>query len=286
MLPVALGLGAAACIGVADYIAGISSRRLAPLQVGFWVQLIALGVVALTLLVTRPAFALSPALWGLAAGVGSGIGLTLLYRGLATGAMSLVAPIVGCSVVLPVVFAVLRGESLTLLSGSGITVVFAGILIASLQAGSEPKSSTVARADRDRHAILCAIGSAIGFGMFLVLIDIGSTGSAADSLWTTSASRVTAFGVQALLVLLGPRAISHPGPVLPGLVAIAVLDQVATVLLGFGATTEAYGIVSILFGLYPVITALLGALLLGERLTRMQGTGAALAVVGVLLVSI
>jgi drug/metabolite transporter (DMT)-like permease len=286
VLPVAIGLGAAACIGVADYLAGISSRRFAPLQVGFWVQLLALGVVAVTLLATRPPFALSPALWGLAAGIGSGIGLTLLYRALAAGAMSLVAPIVGCSVVLPVVFSVLRGETLTPLAGGGVTVVFAGILLASLQPASHPGGAAAARLGGERHAVLCAVGSALGFGLFLVLIDVGAAASAADSLWTTGASRVTAFGVQALLILLGARVVAHPGPVLPALAAIAVLDQMATMLLGFGAVTEAYGIVSILFGLYPVVTALLGALLLGERLTRLQGTGAILAVVGVMLVSV
>jgi drug/metabolite transporter (DMT)-like permease len=286
VLPVAIGLGAAACIGVADFVAGISSRRIAPLQVGFWVQLLALGVVAITLLVTRPAFALGPALWGLAAGIGSGIGVTLLYRALAAGAMSLVAPIVASGVVLPVVFSLLQGETLTPFSGSGVTAVFAGILLASVQPATPGEGSAVSRAGGERHAVLCAIGSALGFGMFLVLIDVGAAASAADSLWTTSASRITAFGIQALLVLLGPRAVVHPGPVLPGLVAIAVLDQAATVLLGFGAVTEAYGVVSILFGLYPVVTALLGAVILGERLTRLQGSGAILAVVGVMLVSV
>ena len=286
MLPVAIGLGAAACIGVADFVAGISSRRIAPLQVGFWVQAIALVVVAITLLATRPAFAVSPVLWGLAAGIGSGIGLTLLYRALATGAMSLVAPIVACGVVLPVIFSLLRGESLTPLSGGGVTAVFAGILLASLQPAAHPEATALSGVGGERHAVLCAVGAALGFGMFLVLIDVGAAASTGDSLWTTSASRVTAFGVQALLILLGPRVIVNPRPVLPGLVTIAVLDQAATILLGFGAVTESYGVVSILFGLYPVVTALLGAVVLGERLTRLQGTGAALAVVGVLLVSV
>jgi drug/metabolite transporter (DMT)-like permease len=59
----------------------------------------------------------------------------------------------------------------------------------------------------------------------------------------------------------------------------------ALLLISFGATTDAYGIVTALVGLYPVIVALLGVVFLGERLTRVQATGATLAMAGVLLVS-
>jgi drug/metabolite transporter (DMT)-like permease len=39
-------------------------------------------------------------------------------------------------------------------------------------------------------------------------------------------------------------------------------------------------------GLYPVVMVLLGGLFLGERLTRIQATGASLAIAGVLLVGV
>lgn len=287
MLPVVLGLGAAACIGVADFIAGIASRRFAPLLVGFWVQLLALGLTVLLMVAVRPPLESAPQVaWGLAAGIGSGFGLLLLYRALATGAMSLVAPIVACSVVMPVVFAIARGEAVTPLSGSGIAAVFSGIVLASLQPTPVPGDPTDTGEAGVRLAVVSAIGSAIGFGLFLILIDVGVTGSASGSLWTTSAARLSAFGVQAALVLLGPRRVDRPGRLLPAFTAVAALDQGANVLLGLGAVTDAYGIVTVLFGLYPVVTALLGTLLLGERLTRIQATGATLAVVGVMLVSV
>ena len=60
----------------------------------------------------------------------------------------------------------------------------------------------------------------------------------------------------------------------------------ALILISFGAMTDAYGIVTALVGLYPVIAALLGVVILGERLTRVQATGATLAMAGVMLVSI
>ncbi len=50
--------------------------------------------------------------------------------------------------------------------------------------------------------------------------------------------------------------------------------------------TDSYSIVTALVGLYPVVMVLLGVVFLGERLTRVQATGATLAIAGVLLVSI
>jgi drug/metabolite transporter (DMT)-like permease len=68
--------------------------------------------------------------------------------------------------------------------------------------------------------------------------------------------------------------------------AAGILDQMSLVLVSLGAMTDAYGIVTALVGLYPVVMILLGVVFLGERLTRIQSIGAALAIAGVLLVSI
>ncbi|MBW3633689.1 MAG: EamA family transporter, partial [Chloroflexi bacterium] len=64
------------------------------------------------------------------------------------------------------------------------------------------------------------------------------------------------------------------------------LDLTSLILISFGSTTDSYGIVTALVGLYPVVAALLGVVFLGERLTRVQATGATLAMAGVLLVSV
>jgi threonine/homoserine efflux transporter RhtA len=47
--------------------------------------------------------------------------------------------------------------------------------------------------------------------------------------------------------------------------------------LGLGALTANNGAVALLMGLYPAVAALLGAFLLGERLSPIETTGAVLA---------
>jgi drug/metabolite transporter (DMT)-like permease len=286
MLPIALGLGAAACIGVADFAAGLASRRVSSLLVGFWSQVSAVIMAALLLLFLRPEMAPGQIPWGLAAGLGTGAGLALLYRAMSYGAISLVGPITACSVVFPVVFALITGETVAPLAAAGIVSIIVGVVLASLQPTPVPGDPTDTGVAGDRRATTHAIFAAVAFGAFFILIDLAPQASGWGTLWTAGAARVTAFGVQAALVLTGPRRLTWPGRQGVIIAGAGILDQMSLVLVGLGAMTDAYGIVTALVGLYPVVMILLGVVFLGERLTRMQTMGATLAIAGMLLVSV
>ena len=286
MLPIALGLGAAACIGVADFAAGLASRRVSSLLVGFWSQVSAVVVGALLLLLLRPPLAPGQIPWGLAAGLGTGIGLALLYRAMSYGAISLVGPITACSIVFPVIFALATGESVTPLAAVGIVAIITGVVLASLQPAPVVGDPTDTGVAGDRRAVTLAIFAAVAFGAFFILIGLAPQTGGWGTLWTAGAARVTSFGVQSALVLIGPRRVTWPGRQGAVIAGAGILDQMSLVLVGLGARTDAYGIVTALVGLYPVVMVLLGVVFLGERLTRIQATGATLAITGVMLVSV
>lgn len=286
MLPIALGLGAAACIGVADFAAGLASRRVSSLLVGFWSQASAVIVAALLLLLLRPEIAPGQIPWGLAAGLGTGAGLALLYRAMSLGAISLVGPITACSVVVPVVYALATGETVSLTAAAGIVAIIAGVVLASLQPAPVIGDPTDTGKAGDRRAVTLAIFAAAAFGAFFILIDLAPQTGGWGALWTAGAARLTSFGVQAALALSASGAVRWPGRQGPVIVAAGLLDQASLVLVALGAMTDAYGIVTALVGLYPVVMVLLGVVFLGERLTRLQAAGATLAITGVLLVSV
>jgi drug/metabolite transporter (DMT)-like permease len=211
---------------------------------------------------------------------------TLYYRALAAGAISLVAPITACSIVFPVVYAIASGESLTPLIAAGIVAIIGGVALASLQPPPVAGDPTDTGLAGDRRAMLLAIGAAVGFGLFFIVIDRAPQVVGWGTIWTTGAVRSSGFGVQAALVALGPRRVTAPGRYAPAVALASVLDLTSLVLISIGATTESYGLVTALVGIYPVITAVIGVALLGERLTRIQATGATLAMAGVMLVSV
>lgn len=283
MLPIALGLGAAACVGVGDFAAGVAARRISPLLVGFWTQAVGVALGSLLILLLRPEPMPGQIPWALLAGITFGAGLALLYRAMSVGAISLVAPITACAVVLPVVWAVAHGERIAPLPAVGIVAVICGVVLASWApagaAGADPWRD-------DRRAVALAVAAALAFGVFYILVDLVPQEGAWGALWTAGPARLSSLGLQTALLLVGRRRVASAGRYTPHVVASGVLDQVSLVLLSAGAMTDAYGIVTVLMGLYPLVAALLGVALLGERLTRVQTSGATLALVGVVLISL
>jgi drug/metabolite transporter (DMT)-like permease len=286
VLPVVLGLSAATCIGVTNIIAGMTVRRLTPLLVGFWSQ--ATGVVwcTLLLLALRPPLLPGQIPAGLIAGLAGGVGTVLSYRAMTSGAVSLVTPIAACAVIFPVVYATAAGETLTLLAAGGLVAIMAGIVLATLRptpVRGEPPDTRIAT---DRRAAMLALGAAVAFGCFFILIALAPPAGGWGALWTAGAVRLGGFAMQVTVALLGRTKLSWPGQAMPAIAVAGTLDLTALILISFGTTTDAYGIVTTLFSLYPVIAALLGLVFLGERLTRAQTIGATLAMAGVLMVSV
>jgi drug/metabolite transporter (DMT)-like permease len=286
VLPVILGLSAATCIGFSNIVAGITARRLTPLIVGFWSQATGMVWCAFLLLILRPPLLSGQIAAGLIAGLAGGTGMVLFYQSMTTGAISLIAPITACSIVFPVIYAIASGETLTLAAAAGLLAIIGGIVLASLRptpVRGDPPDSRIAT---DGRAIALALVAAAAFGAFFILLDFAPAVSGWGALWTAGGVRLSGFAVQVTLALLGPRRLAWPGRYAPAVALAGTLDLTALLLISFGAMTDAYGIVTALVGLYPVIVALLGVVFLGERLTRAQATGASLAMTGVILVSI
>jgi len=286
VLPVILGLSAATCIGFPNIVAGITARRLTPLIVGFWSQATGTVWCALLLLTLRPPLLSGQIAAGLIAGLAGGAGMVLFYQSMTTGAISLIAPITACSIVFPVIYAIASGETPTLPVAAGLVAIIGGIVLASLRPTPVRGDPPDTRISTDGRAIALAIAAAAAFGAFFILIDFAPPASGWGALWTAGGVRLSGFGVQVGLALLGRRGLAWPGRYGPAVALAGTLDLTALILISFGSTTDAYGIVTALVGLYPVIVALLGVVFLGERLTRVQTIGATLAMAGVLLVSV
>src|ERR1700677_4859770 len=106
-----LGLAAAVLYGSGDFLGGMATRKLPVLPVLLLADTAGL-IVALVVAVMSPGtIALAGLAWGISAGLIGGVGLIIFYIGLATGPMSVVAPVAGLvSTVLPVGAALVGGE--------------------------------------------------------------------------------------------------------------------------------------------------------------------------------
>jgi drug/metabolite transporter (DMT)-like permease len=269
-----LALGASLCWGVADFLGGMASRRLPVLGVlAVTFPVGALGA-ALAVLVFRPDRPDGGAL-GLAAlaGLFGLAGLAALYRGLAVGAMSVVAPLSATAPLVPVAVGVARGERPGAWQWAGIALALAGIVLLSREPGAT-----------SRVAAGAALGvvAAAGFGLFFVALDAASDEGA---LWSALSLRTAgAAVVVALALALRPRLPRTPRDAAP-LVVVGMLDLSANALFAAASSRGLVSLVSVLASLYPAVVVGLAMLTLGERLTRSRAAGAAAALAGAALIS-
>ncbi len=284
MLGIVLPLISSACWGGADFVGGLLSRRLPVLTVVFASQLVgatAVVILALALREPLPADLLLP----VAGGAVGAAGLVLFYRGLAIGTMSIVAPIAACGAVIPVVFSIVTGQVPRPLVLAGLVSALAGVVLASFASGIEVESSPNRR---PRLAAGAAVGAAVGFGLFLLLLGRASVVSPESRVWLAAAARAGSLPLLSLMLIATRSAPPWRGLSardLGGLAAIGLGDVSANTLFLFAAGAGTLAVAAVLGSLYPIGTVLLARLVLGERVTPTQATGAGLAMLGVVLVS-
>jgi len=131
-LSIGLALAAAALWGSGDFLGGFANRATSLLSV----LLISQGVGLVGMLVVATVIGGTPSGadlgYGALAGLAGLAGVAMLYRGLASGAMSLVAPITGVvAVVVPIVVGVGGGERPAVLQYAGIVVAVIAVALLS-----------------------------------------------------------------------------------------------------------------------------------------------------------
>jgi drug/metabolite transporter (DMT)-like permease len=164
-----LGLAAAVLYGSGDFLGGMATRRAHVLAV-LMVANTAAVIVALAAAAMSPGHAsLADLTWGIGAGLTGGLGLIIFYIGLATGPMSVVAPVSGLlSTILPVAVALTEGER----PGPGVYAGALLCLVAVVLASSAGHTSAVPGHGRPGPGRAIAYGIASGalFGLFFLLI--------------------------------------------------------------------------------------------------------------------
>jgi uncharacterized membrane protein len=108
---VLLALASAVAYGSSDFIGGLVSRRASAWSVAVVVQLSSALTALAAALVLGGAPGTADLVWAAVGGVGSGVGVSFLFRGLGSGRMSVVAPVsaVGAALLPVVVSVVLDG---------------------------------------------------------------------------------------------------------------------------------------------------------------------------------
>ena len=276
-MSVLLALAASLAWGFADFGAGVGARRLPVLVVaaiGQSAGLLLAGAVVLATsdsTPTRAQFA-----WAAFAGLIGVVGIGAFYRALAIGTMGIVGPITATAAVVPLAYALARGERPSTMQGVGVGLAVVGVIAASLEHVPERA------ARRFGVGVGLALIAALSFGGSLIGLSRAAPGGTGWAVFTMRAA-VVPLVLIAVLVLRPKLPQSSRGWLL--LVGVGIGDTGATLLYGAASTRGLLSVVAVLASLYPIVIVVLARVLLSERVARPQLVGVAVALAGVALIS-
>jgi drug/metabolite transporter (DMT)-like permease len=276
---VTIGLLAALFFGSGDFLGGRASSD-APARTVLLVSQAsaAIGAIALVLVIHGDPVGRDLA-YGAAAGAANGVGLGLLYRGLAGGTMGVVAPVTAVvGAMVPVAWGVARGERPDAL-------VFAGVAVAVAAAGLISRGADDgARGAAASRALLLAVAAGAALGTSFVLFAHTSERSGP---WAVLTARATAVLGAAALALA--RRHSGGGVLSRRTAGIAIgagaCDVLATTFLVVAIRRDLSVVVAPVVSLAPGFTVLWAWMMLREPLSRLQSAGLLLALCGLAMIA-
>ena len=274
-----LALLAAGFYGAADFTGGIATRRAAALPVVLISQAVGLVMVALAIpLLPAATPSRADLWWGAVAGVTGGSGVALLYRALAIGTMSVVAPVTAViAVALPVLTSIVLGERPGRLAVVGIVL---GVLSIALVSRS---SSTEVRAGQGMRTSGVGTAFIAGIGIGLFLIALAQTRQEAG-LWPLLTDRIASVAFFAIVIAVTRSSLRMPMNLTALALGGGALDMTANALYMVAVRIGPFSPVVTLVSLYPASTVLLARAILGERLSAWQAAGVVCALIAVVLI--
>ena len=275
-------LMAAAVYGAADFLGGTVAKRATTLAAVVATQ--GAGLVLLLLgtpLLLDATVTANDVLFGALAGLTGSVGVALLYRGLAMGPMSVVAPITAvCAVVIPLIAGLMFGEVLTPLAALGVAMAIAAVVLLG-QDAPDAAAGVPRSAAHVAQAVRIALVSGVAIGGFFVCL--GRTAAPAG-LWPLAVSRTVSVTVFLAVAFSTRQTWKIPAVALPAAIGCGGLDMIANGLSLAAVRQGQLSLVATLASLYPASTVLLARYVLGERLGRWQQVGVVAAVAAIVLI--
>jgi drug/metabolite transporter (DMT)-like permease len=291
---VLLSLGAAAVYGASDFFGAFAARRINLITATLFNYAVAAVAIVPGVLLIGGAWSNGALLSGVVCGTLAVFGLLAFYGVLAIGPMSLLSPLIALiQSIVPVAIAAATGQGLSLVGwvAIGIGIVALLLLAPAPQRGQDHISL---------RGGLLAVASGLLLGASLIVLDFAPKNSGVvPALWEIVTGTVILAIVWIVLRVLGRGTVAlsflEPGPdtvrAISGrrawmaAAASGVLVAFADSFIVLALHRGNLAVVSVLTALYPVVTVILAATLLRERMTRLQFVAVGLVIAASLLFS-
>ena len=214
--------------------------------------------------------------WAIPAGLIGVVAMFLLYRSLAVGTMSILAPISATGVILPVIWGIFFGDTLSGLCSLGIAIAILGSLMAVMENDPKRKKKKLTK------GVGLAAGSAFLVGFYFITMDAACTH---HPIWASMISRLSALIILTPLLFFTKNSVNIGKIHLPLILLMGAMDTMAAVCFAVAASKGMLSQVAVISSLYPAVTVILSTVITGERIQKIQFSGVVLAIAGVTLIS-
>jgi uncharacterized membrane protein len=273
------GLLAAFTYGAGDFAGGLSSRRIGAYLAVLYAEIVGSVVLfAAVPIVREPVPELNVFLLSVVSGIIGTFSLMLLYSAMASGQMSIAAPVSGLmAAVLPIIIGAFSEGLPTLIQFIGFGFALAAVWYIS-QAGGDVRPHIERLADLRQPFI-----AGIGFGLYFVVVHQATVHA---TLWPMVASRTAGMVSLLIFFLIRRKSILVTRSAWSFIVTNAVLDLLGNLCYVLAGQTGRMDVAAVLSALYPGGTVFLAWLFLKERIGRNQAIGIAAALVAIVLMTV
>jgi len=270
-----LGLISAVTWGAGDFSGGMAVKRTNPYGAVIAAHAISLVLLsALGIIIGEPIPPLHDWLWGGAAGLGGGIGLALLYSALASGQMSVAAPVSALiAAAMPVLVGVFSEglPSWSVLIGFALALAAVWLISGGVGLEFQPKK------------LRLPIIAGICFGAFFIFIHEGSSLSI---LWPLAATRIASITSLLLFSIVTRQTWIPTRDSWIPIIMSSLLDTAGNTFYAMSARMGRMDVAAVLGSLYPGSTVLLAWFILKERVSPMQMIGIFVALAAIVLITL
>jgi drug/metabolite transporter (DMT)-like permease len=303
MLTVIFGLTGTLIFGSGDFFGGLASKKIGAFLATGFAALVGIFVLSAMTLFIPGELSVEAIIWGMLSGLCGSLAILLLYAALAIGPMSILSPLGALiSAIFPVMWALFINQESLVWFGY-LALVIGGVAI--VLVAFTPEKNAIKPTAR---GIIYSSISGILIGFFLIVLDQAPTNAGLYPLIFNRFVNITimfsTIGGAALIFWAKKRGLFRPGgqpraEMLVGedgsmdyrkglLLALAcgILDASGNALLLLGIQTGNLSVMSVLTAMYPAGTIILAAVVLREKITKLQLFGMVLALAAAALLAV
>lgn len=287
-LVVLFGLSAAISWGISDFSGGVATKKINVFYVLIFSQIIGLSSLLIAIAISGESSDDINLFWPILAGIFGGVGLISLYRGLAVGQMSVVAPLSAViSTGIPVIYSIITEGFPKLLHIIALVIASLAIIFLSLNSkkiGISPSETTNGFSN-----LIYGVTSGVGFGLFFILINQFKSGSVYWLLIFLRLSSISLFILIVIVIKPQIRAVKESGSIIENwkIITLAGIgDTFGNIFFTFATQNGRLDISAMVSSLFPLTTIFLAWIFYKEKISPYQKFGISAAIGAVLLFSL